>query len=365
MVDASRYPPPIIFGLHMERLQQLLDEAQKGTCRLSEPHKSGWFISFVKRKGLSASEHQGLWWRVMMRSTTCRKDVPVQGEEAGSSTSTSMRSPNSNDDVDDNDAWQCTTWGGAWEPEGLAIVLVYPCYDYIPPKATVKDTRRTEQVVHDYMVRMGKLPKPLPHIKCQAECAALIKVLGRHCCAPHVETADGFVGRDDALKALARAAAMSMELLVVLRGHGLGAASLVMSNGTKLSPGDIKQVMHRVSFRGRILCVFNMCHADSDDPAASEACAHTAQAGVAWDDAEFEWATLHSSGAKEQQLHEHGHAVMEVLANVLACKGLPWSITQTRVDEAWTAVQKQMNESKPLLATATWLPPKLRCSRGW
>jgi hypothetical protein len=249
---------------------------------------------------------------------------------------------------------------GTWEPEGLAIVPVYPRYDYIPAKETEQRDLRTERVVHNYMVRVGKLPKPLPHIKCKADCEALVKVLGRHSCTPHVETANGFVRRNDALKALARAAASASELLVVLRGHGAGSANLVMSDGTKLAPADIKHTLQRISFRGRVLCVFNMCHADSEGPAASEACAHAVQAGVVWDDASFEWATLHSSGAGEQQQPGHGQAIMEVLAAVLACKGLPRRISQGRIDEAWAGVQKKNGG-----ATAWMQPPKLSCSRGW
>eukprot|EP00798_Chlamydomonas_sp_ICE-L_P008421 gene8421-4886_t len=119
----------------------------------------------------------------------------------------------------------------AWEPDGLAIVPVYPRYDYIPSQGTDLRDQRTERVAHNYMVRVGKLPKPLPHIDHKTDCKALVKVLRQHSCKPHVEMASGFVGREEAMKALARAAASSAELLVVLKGHGSGAANLVMSDG--------------------------------------------------------------------------------------------------------------------------------------
>eukprot|EP00798_Chlamydomonas_sp_ICE-L_P009783 gene9783-7666_t len=66
--------------------------------------------------------------------------------------------------------------------------------------------------------------------------------------------ASGFVGHEEAIKALARFAASAAELLVVLRGHGSGAANLVMSDGSRLAPKNIKNVLQRVSFHGRVLC---------------------------------------------------------------------------------------------------------------
>ncbi len=341
-----------------QHLRKILQDAEKGASKLLEPHKSAWFCEFVANKQIPESEHRGLWWRVMMRSSTCRKNVPdEEGEE--------MDAANPSDA-----AWltcfcpECLQQPGAagsWEPEGLAIVPVYP--QYASRGKPERDTR-TERVTHNYMVRLGKLPTPLPHIKCKKESSELKDVLDRHTGGgehqPRVEPADGFVGREDAMRALARAAATSSELLVVLRGHGGGASSLVMSDGTKLTPADIKNSLMRGNFNGRVLCVFNMCHADSEGPGPFEG-PHRVDAGVMWDDATFEWATVHSSEAKEKQQPAHGLAVMKALAKVIECKGLPRALNQVRLDQAWEDVRKADGAS-----TASWKrSPQFHASRGW
>eukprot|EP00798_Chlamydomonas_sp_ICE-L_P004813 gene4813-34569_t len=192
----------------------------------------------------------------------------------------------------------------AWEPDGLAIVPVYPRYDYIPSQGTDQRDQRTERVAHDYMVRVGKLPKPLPHIDHKTDCKALVKVLRQHSCKPHVEMASGFVGREEAMKALARAAASSAELLVVLKGHGSGAANL------------------RAGCRATV-----------------------------------------TIGPGNWNEPEHGRAIMELLASVLASKGMLRGISQGSVgDDAWAALQKERGNSP---AHAWKHPPKLSCSRGW
>ena len=283
--------------------------------------------------------------------------------------------------------------GMSWEPTGLVLVPIYPRYQYTAPSgsgATERD-KATERVVHNYLVRVGKLPPALPHIKCSAESASLTRAAS---CASS-EPVTGFVGREDAMRALARAAATSSELLVVLRGHGAGAASLAMSDGTKLTPSDIRKALERAGFSGRVLCAFNMCHAtdaDSEGPAAAGS--GEAVPCFAWDDVStFEWAALLSSGKGLRPFEtpsesrgkglrpfetpsesrgegfqrggaSYGFSVMRVLERLLKAGGLrrAGSITQAALDDAWAALRKDEGGQD---AAAWRVPPRLHTSRGW
>jgi hypothetical protein len=150
------------------------------------------------------------------------------------------------------------------------------------------------------------------------DCSVLVKVLvnalerndGGVQQSPHVELTTG-PGRDDAIRALARAAVTSSELLVVLR------------DGTELAPVDMRSALERASFRGRLLCV-------SGD---------VAFCGV-WDGASFEWAILH------QQCF-CGTVVLKTLAVVLACHGMSRALSQATIDDAWDAVVKDSSWVSP------------------
>ena len=254
-----------------------------------------------------------------------------------------------------------------WDKPKLSVVAVYPRYDYVPTWGASDRDRHTEKVVHDYMVRVGKLPKPLPHIKCKKECKALKLSLG----SPKevtVEPATGFVGCDDAMTTLAKTALCSSELIVVLRGHGAGSGSLVMSDGTKMGPAEVRKALERAGFHGRVLCLFDMCVADVAAPSASNASSASSASNAldaprGWDDALYEWATLRSCCTSERQSSEHGIAVMDAV-RTLVTGGLPrGELTQARVDAAWDVVRATRGDAADL---AAWrVAPQLTLSRGW
>jgi hypothetical protein len=163
----------------------------------------------------------------------------------------------------------------------------------------------------------------------ETDCSALVKALERNeggvQQSPHVELPTG-PERDNTIRALARAAVTSSELLVVLR------------DGTELAPVDVRSALERASFRGRLLCVSVF---DTD----AERVGDVACRG-AWDGASFEWAILH-------QQRFCGTAVVKVLAVALACHGLSRALSQATIDDAWDAVVDDSSwVSSPILVTS-------------
>lgn len=232
-------------------------------------------------------------------------------------------------------------------PAACCFVPVYPYYGYVPQKGATKQQERVEGAVHKYLVRVGQLPAPLPHIEAASECNEIVSSMGPH--VPQVLPQVGFLGRSGLVRELRAAAARATHILLVLRGHGAGAGALVLCDGTTLRPSDVLGALQ--GFAGSLVCVFNMCSAD----ASSEGF------GVGWDGAPFRWATLHSCGAGELQDGGHGQLVTKLLAALLrrpAAERLDQDVVQSVWEQLCRAAAVPGD-----LSGAMRLAPQLRTSR--
>eukprot|EP00955_Chlamydomonas_euryale_P116880 366444-Chlamydomonas_euryale.AAC.1 len=133
-------------------------------------------------------------------------------------------------------------------PTGFSIVYLYPSYAYHfqvrkdEEDAVAAERQRMEQTVHDYMVRMRKLPKPFrADLRSQHEPLIddAVKDLAprRTCCSP-------FVTRSEALQAIKEAARGVIGLVIVLCSHGQGNA-LALSDGSKLGVWEIPEQLKK------------------------------------------------------------------------------------------------------------------------
>lgn len=143
-------------------------------------------------------------------------------------------------------------------------------------------------------------------------------------------------------------------LVVVLRGHGRGHGELLMSDSKPLGPSYLLARLRNAGFSGTLLCVFNMCRADTQPE----------QLTLGWDAATFKWATLHSCDGDDDQAPEHGEQVTRLLAHLLSAAIKQRSpLNQALVSNLWA----QLEQEHPTAGkSAAWrAAPILQLSRGF
>jgi hypothetical protein len=226
-------------------------------------HPSDRFNAFVLQHGLSMEQRDALWRAVMLRPHSCALKL-LPGQVSATVCYCSMCAPWL------EDACDCTCVEDE-EPQPsrhpLSVCYVYPCYEYEfqPVEGEAQDVadarRHTEAAAHAYMVRMHRLPAPLPSSMYSDHTQLLAAALPQRP-APRLVPCNGHVTRRLALDRIMETASRSDALLLILCGHGRDRdGALLLSDGSALTMDDVATQLRRKHFKGRAVCVFNACHA--------------------------------------------------------------------------------------------------------
>lgn len=338
----------------------LIIDAVRAVAWLPGPrHPSARFAEFVAQRGLSLAERGALWRIIMLRPIECASNPPP-----GQS-----RRPCY--------CHVCAPWlqdaleGGACDKDKedppahrhpLSCCYVYPSYEYQPPppeKSEGVDIAQ-ESAVHRYLVRMRRLPAPLPKDMLSRHTqllAASLEVQPQ----PNVVECKGNVTRDAVLANIRKTARGSDVLLLVLCGHGLNKdGALVLSDGHTLALADVFDQLRRVDFKGHMLCVVNTCHAEPQPPSRpAEAGAHLAL---------FPWVVLCSSDWDEGQKPSHADHVTRLVAALLNERP-KYSDLEERISTLWVKTRDKDQKSKlwrgpPFFSAARSLARSCGCLLG-
>lgn len=244
----------------------------------------------------------------------------------------------------------------------LSCCYMYPSYEYQPKQHATPaiqgsddslDRLRVESVesmTHAYLVRMHRLPAPLPagmyteHLGVLAEAMSASKVV----------PCNGNLTRATAVARLMDAAQACDWLLIVLCGHGRdGDGALWLSDGSVLSHADVTAALVRARFTGTVLCVTNVRHAGPNPLPLTE------EQLPGFDDfLPFDWVTLHSC---DSQKPAHALHVVRLLASLLRERPA-LSELQARADVLW--VDTRHASDKPRFPSQWRDPPQIRIKRA-
>lgn len=320
-------------------------------------HPSDRFNAYVTQHGLNAEQRDALWRVIMLRPRSCTLKL-LPGQASAAACYCPMCAPWLDDalcgcnttcaDEDDDELPQHSR-------RPLSVCYVYPCYDYeFQPadgeaEAVAAARRSAEAVAHAYMVRMRRLPAPLPPSMYSDHAQLLSDALPQRP-APRLVPCNGHTTRRLALDSIADAARRSETLLLVLCGHGRERdGALMLSDGSALGMGEVATQLRRVRFTGRVVCVLNACHAGPPPLALPPP----------WgDELPFQWQVLHSCDWDEGQKPSHAAHLMRLVAALLRERPEAAQLQQ-RVDGLW--VQTRTPEQRPSLWRG---PPTLSASRN-
>ena len=222
----------------------------------------------------------------------------------------------------------------------LVKLFVYPDYRY--RKSSETKDEAAERVVHDYLVRIGKLPKPFKK-----------DMFAQHCAIMKLDLQDAatfdatyiYTGEDVAAS-IVRACSDAQRVLLVMCGHGTtGRLAVTLPNGSSFALTDVGKALAAARFLGNVFLVLNVCHAEGSD-------SDVPPIGLG-DGAEFSWVVLYSSSS-EPQKPKHAAHVMRVVSRLVAERPT-YSELGDRVDVLW------VDERDPEQPAALWRgPPTIR-----
>ncbi len=159
----------------------------------------------------------------------------------------------------------------------LGLLVVYPTYGWVPPTAeeeaadprnelpeyacerqTLMQEQRWERVVHRYLQRLGRLPQPLPHIKCDTH----LELLPAELLLPNImhKLADSSITPDKLFEAVVSKARQCKVLWVAMCGHGAG-EDLLLADGARVTLDKVNLALYSARFRGTAIISLNACGA--------------------------------------------------------------------------------------------------------
>ena len=319
----------------MEAMRELKSAALGAVAAVLPAHSPARFLEFVRERKLEPTAHDALWRTVMLRSKECRKLL-------------------ASSKMDDYCFCDCCVPLDE-EPQGpttaLAKLFVYPSYAYCASAETTDEA--VERVVHQYLVRTGKIPKPFEapifadHSKIMGfdDPATLITT---HVCL-----------NDDVIASIQRVSKTARNVLIVMCGHGASGQppNLLLSNGRPVTLDDVRSALRKIRFRGSVFLVLNVCHAEGIESAVPAV-------GLG-DDADFSWVILYSSygglrppynppsmtistvetGGCRGAWPPYAAHVMRVVARLVAERPT-YSALQDRVDALWVETRDPTEPGK-------------------
>jgi hypothetical protein len=331
--------------------REVLTGALTAIAGLPGRHASERFELFVTERELTHSQRDALFRVVMLRSEGCLKDLAYQKSDATMILKADSGSAPVGSAIQaEVDCFCCSCCGPTSShlpkkrPFSLAAMLVYPGYDWYPPPtptgasaadAMSEEDVQVERAVHRYLVRLRKLPQPLPDLY-RPQSGALRPDLKR---AFGVEL-DLIKVKDDVsrprfFEKLVYAAGQSDTLLLVLTGHGHRGA-LLLSTGDPVKLIDVRDALRTCGFRGTAVCVLNVCHAEGG-PEATDMIPPGGLAGGPSDlpseQLPFNWVVIYSSGP-EVQVASHAMHVARLLARLIR-EAPTYKELQDRADALW------------------------------
>ena len=224
----------------------------------------------------------------------------------------------------------------------VAAFMVYPDYGYVRPPKVSDEVAATEQLFHEYLARIGRIPKPFKK-----------DLLAKH--RPLLESAisDGDVAPirfdtgPEILEKVAAAAKSSEHLVLVMCGHGRPQdGALLVADNTAVSMRAVGDALRKAKFRGTAFVCY-VCYAE----------AGTEDASGLGDDADFGWVVLYSCG-HEKQATTHALHVTNTVARILQERPRLADLQQ-RVDQLWVETRDPQEPAR------LWRgPPNLRVRRG-
>lgn len=217
--------------------------------------------------------------------------------------------------------------------KGTSFVFLYPRYEYFPESdATTMKTQAAERLVHQYLVRLERLPRPLPSDMLTIH----ENILGNVLCSKRVVS--GKVLSADIRKYVQSESLLCDTLILNFCGHGAMNCSFITSTGKPLPQEDIVAWLIQARFSGTVICVFNMCHAERLLASTHISC------NAGWNPSlPFRWIHLYSCDWDETQKVSHAHHVVRLLQRLMTEKPLYASL-QSRSDELWVET-RDVNQS--------------------
>ena len=319
-----------------------------------------------------------LWRRVFLRLEGCQKNT--------TSYTTGTTNMAEQDDVQRDECF-CDTFGlGAYAPtccdeqmhpdipaptEGASVISflpIFPSYEWAPSAAaTVSAVGPTEsdlaveRVVHQYLIRMKRLPSPLQpgmykeHMRLVQ--AALSGLRTSQYCDLH-----GAVSGAAVSAKLAQVAGIRRErvLLLLACGHGRDDGALWLSDGSTLHAQGVSRVLSESGFNGTVIYVCNMCHAEGQVGAGGDTIPPVGMGDDVWEGGlrphpkplPFAWVTLYSCGSEAS----HALHVAKLLAKLIETRPAYVDL-QRAVDQVWTKL-RDPNQPAQLWRTAPFVQIK-------
>lgn len=312
-----------------------------GISCINSIHANQRFEVFAKNNKLIQIVHSALWRVIMLRSFECYKltsnDQMIQ--DACFCDACCM--------IDEDDELDSKMYK-------LMYLQIIPGYEWYPPQNGTHqspDGAVMEQVVHRYMVRMGRLPAPLSSSKLKLqndEIGASLKALGARI---YLVPTDGFVGIEQTKIDITTCAKQTDMLFITICGHGReNDGAIWLSDGTTLSCKKIAEILQASKFTGTVILVINACHAEGNE----ETLAHGFDR-----DSPFKWVVIFSSGYESQKMAHAVHVAKLVNRLVETNSKIydeGFNTLQSKVDRYWVETRnpKQSYElwrGPPLITT--------------
>ena len=223
----------------------------------------------------------------------------------------------------------------------ISFVPIFPSYEWAPSAAATasavgptESDLAVERAVHQYLIRMKRLPSPLQpgmykeHMRLVQ--AALSGLHTSQYCDLH-----GAVSGAAVSAKLAKVAGIRRErvLLLLACGHGRDDGALWLSDGSTLHVKGVSQVLSESGFNGTVIYVCNMCHAEGQVGAGGDTIPPVGMG----DDVPFAWVTLYSCGSDGQKA-SHALHVAKLLARLIETRPAYVDL-QRAVDQVWTKLQ--------------------------
>lgn len=228
----------------------------------------------------------------------------------------------------------------------LVLLAVYPSYEWVPP--TLSPTRASngepnssqqssntkaalERAIHEYMQRLGRLPRPLSATMCQEH----LELLGDKGFDGITTLTGSSLTRQLVMRNIGANAAHATVLLLMLCGHGGRGGELVLADGSSITMADVAHELHTVGFSGTLVCAINACHAEPPPLDLSAVCN-----AAGWNPGlPFSWVLMYSSGPEVQNpscasFASHAAHFARLLGK-LVVERPAYTELQRRSDELW------------------------------
>ena len=303
---------------------------------LNQHHAALRFNTFASERHLPKHVRFALWRAVLLRSTACAKNdaSPIKGSMG----------PEQLCFCDQCVTIDCDSDNGC-DRLPLAMLVAYPSYEWVPPPSTgdQEDRNAHERMIHEYMQRLGRLPRPLSANMCQEHLA----LLGEDGFDSITKLTSSSLTRRLILREIETNAAKTNVLLLILCGHGGKSGELVLADGSCVRLSEVAQTLQAARFSGTVVCALNACHAE---PPLSEAtaCMDGWNAGLP-----FRWVLMYSCGS-EMQKQSHALHFARLLGS-LTVERPAYSELQRCAEELW--VQTRDPGQSPSL----WRGPPTIC----